>query len=65
MAACDYRSCDVCGCKVFYDANLNYDFDNRMPDGSPTLDYLGDWKVLCENCAVVYKCVVVVKEKFA
>lgn len=25
MAGCDYRSCDVCGCKVFYDANLNYE----------------------------------------
>ena len=24
MAAGDYRSCDVCGGKCFYDANLNY-----------------------------------------
>ena len=25
MASGDYRSCDVCGCKCFYDANLNYE----------------------------------------
>ena len=25
MAMADYRLCDVCGGKVFYDANLNYD----------------------------------------
>lgn len=26
MASGDYRSCDVCGCKCFYDASLNYDY---------------------------------------
>jgi len=25
MALCDYRLCDVCGRKAFYDAHLNYD----------------------------------------
>lgn len=25
MAAGDYRSCDVCGGKAFYDANLSYE----------------------------------------
>ena len=26
MAAADYRLCDVCGRKAFYDANLNYEY---------------------------------------
>lgn len=59
MAAGDYRSCDVCGGKVFYDVNLNYDYDQRMPNGEPKLDYLGDWAVICDDCAKTHKCVVV------
>ena len=35
MAAIDYRKCDVCGCKTFYDANLNYD-SNFDEDGKET-----------------------------
>lgn len=27
MALCDYRLCDVCGGKAFYDANLSYSDD--------------------------------------
>jgi hypothetical protein len=27
MAAADYRSCDLCGTKAFYDANLGYEFE--------------------------------------
>jgi hypothetical protein len=30
MAAGDYRSCDVCGDKAFYDANLNYDTGDKV-----------------------------------
>jgi thiol:disulfide interchange protein len=59
MAACDYRSCDVCGGKVFYDANLNYDHDDA---GNITLDYLGDWCVICTECAKTHESKVVKKE---
>lgn len=55
MAMADYRLCDVCERKAFYDANLNYDFGKRMADGSPKLDYLGAWAVLCENCAKTHE----------
>ena len=30
MAAGDYRSCDVCGGKAFYDANLNYESGDKV-----------------------------------
>jgi len=50
MAGADYRSCDVCGCKTFYDAKLDYDFDTYPKNGLR----LGDWKVLCEKCAETY-----------
>jgi hypothetical protein len=29
MAAADYRLCDVCRGKAFYDANLNYEIGSR------------------------------------
>lgn len=59
MALADYRLCDVCDGKVFYDANLNYDHSQCGPDGAPKLDYLGDWAVICDDCAKTHKCVVV------
>lgn len=73
MAAGDYRSCDVCDGKAFYDANLNYDTGDKV-DGkwvySTTpfkiagedqglygvgLDYVGDWAVLCTECAKTHR----------
>jgi len=30
MAGADYRSCDVCGGKAFYDAQLNYDIGEKV-----------------------------------
>jgi len=62
MAKSDYRCCDVCGSKVFYDAHLNYNFDECMADGSPKLDYLGDWVVICDECSEMWKCVVLKRE---
>jgi hypothetical protein len=80
MAAADYRLCDVCSGKCFYDSNLNYETpDNwnvhRTPYrtlGEPQystqelvdkhgyiLDYLGDWAVICSECAKTHKCIVV------
>lgn len=79
MAAADYKLCDVCGKKAFYDANLNYengppDYREQAPfrvagkeqysdaDAAQKygyrLDYLGDWAVICDDCAKTHKCVV-------
>ena len=70
MALADYRLCDVCDCKVFYDANLNYEqglehrddyarINGEKIDWSYKLDDLGDWAVLCRNCAKTHKTIVV------
>ncbi len=80
MAAADYRLCDVCDGKVFYDANLNYERggddkwakrkapfrwageDQGKPENDDwllRLDYLGDWAVICSNCAKTHKTIVV------
>lgn len=63
MAAADYRLCDVCGRKVFYDSNLNYDFSKCNSKGEPKLDHLGDWAVICETCAETYECVIQLKQE--
>lgn len=68
MAMADYRLCDKCGNKAFYDSNLNYEFstmehpipeDECIRDSGHKLDYLGDWSVLCRECAKTHKCVIV------
>lgn len=68
MALSDYRLCDVCGCKAFYDANLNYEWPRRddpipddelVRDSGHRLDYLGDWSVICRDCAKSWKTEVV------
>lgn len=67
MAAADYRLCDVCGGKAFYDSNLYYEDEHEAPDRAPyrvageasdwgyRLGYLGDWAVLCEDCAKTHR----------
>jgi len=77
MALADYRLCDVCCSKAFYDSNLNYEqgpdeYRTNGPyrvagedqfNGTPEfrekyamrLDYLGDWAVLCSDCAKTHK----------
>lgn len=77
MAMADYRQCDVCGCKAFYDANLNYEWpdkngngswgrkiekDELVRDSSHKLDNLGDWAVLCTDCAKTHQCVILPNE---
>jgi hypothetical protein len=61
MALADYRLCDVCECKTFYDAELNYEIappDHPLhPQYVPSLR-LGDWAVLCVDCAKTYEVVV-------
>jgi len=77
MALSDYRLCDRCEGKAFYDAHLNYETGSRGPDGKwhapknpfrvsgseqfhgHALDRIGDWAVLCTECAKTHKCIVV------
>lgn len=72
MAMADYRLCDVCDGKAFYDSNLDYEFvgqsgwggekvtrEDCVRDQDYKLQYLGDWAVLCKNCAKTHKCIIV------
>lgn len=83
MALSDYRLCDVCDGKAFYDANLSYDFgppeyrdtppfriagEDQQADPAALhkygmrLGYLGDWAVLCEECAKTHRTQIVMIE---
>lgn len=44
MAAADYYSCDLCGRKTFYDANLPYDEEGDLPG-------VGVLVCICTDCA--------------
>lgn len=51
MAYSDYRLCDVCGDKTFYDADLNYDYESVEKSATGViLEYLGQWVVICNSC---------------
>lgn len=52
MASADYRLCDLCQSKCFYDATLGYDFEEYPETG---LYSLGAWVCLCTDCAKVYE----------
>lgn len=58
MAGADYRSCDVCGGKTFYDAGLGYEFPHRK-ECLTVLPGVGDWAVICKTCALTHECKVV------
>lgn len=63
MAYADYYHCDVCDTKCFYDANLNWDdaTEDKEIRSLPghSLDYCGDIRALCINCAKTHKVVVI------
>ena len=75
MAAGDYRSCDVCDGKAFYDVELDYRFTSRqdpiekdeqvtvsdVPQGY-RLQYLGAWAVLCEQCTKTHRISILPRE---
>jgi len=70
MASADYRICDNCGRKVFYDAELNYDYENEEHKAKELgeeqdyrIDSLGDWCVLCNECAKTYKTTFILKNR--
>ena len=58
MALRDYRLCDHCGCKTFYSAGLNTDDNGRVCG-------VGDWTVLCEDCAKTHKAVILTWETWS
>lgn len=55
MAAADYRLCDICSCKTFYDSNLDYCFVEYPKHG---LSRLGDWAVICTECAETHEVII-------
>lgn len=65
MAKADYYLCDVCGCKTFYDADVDYeDYDtgqiNTHPHtGHPWPCFVGWMIVLCPDCAKTHTVTVV------
>lgn len=72
MAMSDYRLCDVCGGKAFYDALLDYEGKNPYlvggneqytTDGlkkySLSLGNVGDWAVICTNCSNKFRTMIV------
>lgn len=62
MALADYRLCDLCDNKAFYDCSLHYngmESNVNVRDRNYSLERLGDWKVLCQTCAQTNKCIIV------
>jgi hypothetical protein len=59
MAYADYRHCDVCGAKAFYDANLSYDEEEYPETG---LFNLGAWLCLCIACAKTHELKIIKKD---
>lgn len=56
MSGADYKHCDNCECKTFYDANLDYDFKEN--DKRTQLHNTGDHKALCSKCADSFELVI-------
>ena len=71
MALADYKLCDLCDAKAFYDSNLSYEPSRKKLDPNAfrqvgetvewgqTLGYLGDWAVLCTDCSKTHKTAIV------
>ena len=57
MASCDYKSCDICGAKTFYDANVHY--DESWDESMRRPPRVGAWAVLCAGCADTHEVVIV------
>lgn len=70
MAISDYHLCAACGRKAFYDACLNYDYDDD--EGRITLDSVGHdsngdltMTALCESCAETYEITILPRSESA
>jgi len=58
MAGGDYKSCDICCCKTFYDCELQYDFNDYPEHGLR----LGAWKVICIECAKTHDVIIIKRQ---
>jgi hypothetical protein len=58
MAMADYRLCDVCSGKTFYDAALSYNKPDEAHGYQWWLHGVGAWIVLCEKCAETHEIIV-------
>jgi hypothetical protein len=58
MAMCDYRLCDVCGGKAFYDVDIRDTRYIATYDPSEGVDPVG-LAVLCSECNKTHKAIVV------
>ncbi len=63
MAAMDYRHCDVCGCKAFYDADLDYDNKRFDENSGGVPGNVGAWVVLCVDCAKTHEIKLVARKE--
>lgn len=62
MAMSDYRLCDACGGKAFYDAELDYDMGNLNPETfEPKLQMVSSMAVVCDKCEETHVAVVIEK----
>ena len=60
MSGGNYKSCEVCGGKTFYDADVDYCYMSGISDS--TIDELFvEVKALCPKCQLKYELVVVEK----
>ncbi len=50
MAGADYYSCDACGRRTFYDAELNYHHILKNSKGTAKLEGVGDLVAICDDC---------------
>lgn len=62
MAGADYKSCNVCGGKTFYDACLEYNPPTPEMLSEKKYDFwlhgVGDWAVICSECAKTHEVIV-------
>ena len=66
MAGCDYYSCDICGGKTFYDAEVQPAWergaDKSVDAGWVVYAGCGAIKALCPKCAKTHEIKIVKKE---
>lgn len=55
MALADYYLCDVCNTKVFYDYDVEYEFEDMPAYG------VGDMACICKACSSQYEIKIVKK----
>ena len=57
MAGADYKLCDICDAKAFYDAEISYDYERGEYESC------GQSKALCMRCSEEWELKSIKKEK--